>query len=66
MLLEQNWADEKELKDYEKQVRRELDETVEKIKKDPFPGPEELYTDVGITDGHYIRGVTMATTKHDP
>merc|ERR1711865_279993 len=38
MLLDQDWAQEKELKDYEKMVRRQIDEDVEKIKKDPFPG----------------------------
>ena len=66
MLLSQGWAQEKELKDYEKQVRKEVDEMVEKIKKDPFPEPKELLTDIGVTDGHYIRGVEYKDTIFDP
>lgn len=62
MLLERGWATDTELKDYEKQVRRNLDEEVEKIRNDPFPPKEELYTHVGSTKGHYIRGVNIETS----
>ena len=56
MLLENSWASEAELKDIEKKIRADIDADVEKIKGDPEPAPEDLYTDVGLGK-HYIRGV---------
>lgn len=45
-------------------VRRNIDEDVEKIKKDPFPGVEDLYTDIAVNnDDHYVRGVEHKLTK---
>ena len=64
MILDNSWAGASELKDYEKMVRRQMDEDVEKIKKDPFPGPEELYTDIAVNnDDHYVRGVEHKLTR---
>lgn len=46
MLLDNSWADEKELKDIEKKIRADIEADVEKIKNDPEPAPEELFTDI--------------------
>ena len=43
-------------KDIEKKIRADIDADVEKIKQDPEPSPEDLYTNVGIGK-HYIRGI---------
>ena len=56
LLLENSWATEAELKDIEKKIRAGIDADVEKIKQDPEPSPEDLYTHVGIGK-HYIRGI---------
>lgn len=46
MLLDNSWAEEKELKDIEKKIRADIEADVEKIKNDPEPAPEELFTDI--------------------
>ena len=56
LLLENSWATEAELKDIEKKIRADIDADVEKIKQDPEPTPEDLYSHVGIGK-HYIRGI---------
>ena len=56
LLLENSFASEAELKDIEKKIRADIDADVEKIKQDPEPTPEDLYTHVGIGK-HYIRGI---------
>lgn len=66
MLLEQGWATAEELKAFEKQVRKNLEDEVEKIRNDPWPVFEDLYDHVGVTDGHYIRGVEYKLSKHPP
>ena len=33
-------------------------------KKDPFPPISELYSDIGTTPEHYVRGVEYHLTKH--
>ena len=63
MLLENNWATDKELKEIEKDIRKNIDEDVKKLLNDPEPLPEDLYTHVG-TQKHYIRGVTHDLTSH--
>lgn len=63
MILERNWASEDELKAIEKEIRVRIDGEVEKIRNDPFPATEELYTHIGTTKEHYIRGVTIETSK---
>ncbi len=55
-ILENKWATEDELKDQEKKIRAEIEADVEKIKNDPEPTPEDLYSDVACTF-HPIRGV---------
>mmetsp|Transcript_3550 Transcript_3550/g.2330 ORF Transcript_3550/g.2330 Transcript_3550/m.2330 type:complete len:287 (+) Transcript_3550:369-1229(+) len=64
MLVEQGWAEEKELKDFEKKVRADLDNDVKKILADPFPGPEELYTEIQETKP-YVRGVEYKLSQLD-
>lgn len=59
MILAQKWATEDQLKDIEKDIRKRLEEEVEQCRKDPFPAKEELYTNIGVTKEHYIRGVTI-------
>ena len=56
LLLENSWAAESELKEIEKKIRADIEADVEKIKSDPEPSAEDLYTNVGFGD-HYIRGV---------
>jgi pyruvate dehydrogenase E1 component alpha subunit len=56
LLLENSWATEAELKDIEKKIRADIDADVEKIKQDPEPSPEDLYSHVGLGK-HYIRGI---------
>lgn len=57
MLIEFGWATDEELKETDKAIRKKLDEEYEQIKNDPFPKREDLYTDIGGTPQHYIRGV---------
>ena len=57
MLLEKKWATEEELKAIEKTIRKRLDEEVTQARKDPFPTKDDLYTHIGSTKEHYIRGV---------
>lgn len=56
LMLENSYATEAELKDIEKKIRADIDADVEKIKQDPEPYPEDLYTHVGLGK-HYIRGI---------
>lgn len=49
LLIEFNWATEDELKENEKQIRKQLDDEYEKIKNDPFPVKADLFTHIGVT-----------------
>ena len=64
MLVENSWATEKELKAIEKDVRRGIDEDVERLLKDPEPTAADLYTHIGGSK-HYVRGVTHDLTRHE-
>lgn len=66
MILGQKWSTEEALKEIEKNIRKRLDEEVEQIRNDPFPDPKELYTEIGTTPGHYIRGVNFETSIPNP
>ncbi|KAK9119584.1 hypothetical protein Scep_017677 [Stephania cephalantha] len=50
LILSHDVATEKELKDIEKEVRKEVDEAVAAAKESPMPDPSELFTDV------YVKG----------
>ena len=48
----------------EKEVKKEIDEAVEKSKSDPFPNEVSLYTDVYCDNqNHYIRGVELKDSR---
>ncbi|CAH9071299.1 unnamed protein product [Cuscuta europaea] len=46
LILAHDLATEKELKDIEKEVRKEVDEAITKAKESPMPDPSELFTNV--------------------
>ena len=54
-IIEQGWADEKELKAIEKEVRTELTASVKAAKAAAVPDAGELTTDVYIADGENAR-----------
>lgn len=56
LLLENSWAAESELKEIEKKIRADIEADVEKIKNDPEPTAEDLYSNIGFGK-HYVRGV---------
>ena len=56
IILENKLSDAKELKKIEKDIRKKIEDDVEKIKGDPEPTAEDLYTHVALGK-HYIRGV---------
>ncbi|CAM8953137.1 unnamed protein product [Rhodiola kirilowii] len=50
MILTHELSSEKELKDMEKEIRKEVDEAIAKAKESPMPDPSELFTNV------YVKG----------
>jgi pyruvate dehydrogenase E1 component alpha subunit len=63
MILENKMAEDKELKKIEKDIRKTIEDDVEKIKKDPMPGDEEMYSHIYKDQGHHIRGVEYHESK---
>ncbi|KAL5178912.1 Pyruvate dehydrogenase E1 component subunit alpha, mitochondrial [Glycine soja] len=59
LLLSHDIAAEKELKDIEKEVRKEVDEAIAKAKENPMPDPSDLFTIV------YIKGYGVETFGAD-
>lgn len=57
MLIEQEWATAEELKAFEKDVRKKLDAEVDQIRNDPWPTADDLIDHIGVSPGHFIRGV---------
>ena len=45
------------MKAIEKEIRAKIEKETEQIRKDPVPTAADLYTHVGVTKQHYIRGV---------
>lgn len=66
MILERKWASEEELKTIEKTIRTRIEQEVEQIRADPFPPVSELYTDIGVTKEHYVRGVEFGLSRAIP
>lgn len=64
MILENNWATEKELKEIEKKIRADIEADVAKLLNDPEPTFEDMYSHVTLAKP-YIRGVTHDLTQHD-
>ena len=56
IILKHSFATEKELKDIEKNIRKEITDDVEKIKKDPMPDEKNMYQYV-YQEPQLIRGV---------
>ncbi|KAF2559631.1 hypothetical protein F2Q68_00014089 [Brassica cretica] len=50
LLLSHDIATEKELKDIEKEVRKEVDDAVAQAKESPVPEPSELFTNMYVKD----------------
>lgn len=65
MILDNKWSTEEELKEQEKKIRADIEADVEKIKNDPEPTPEDLYSDVACTF-HPIRGVEYRLSQWEP
>lgn len=57
MIIENKWAEAAELKQIEKDIRKKLEDEAQKIRSDPVPTAADLYTNIGVTKQHYIRGV---------
>ncbi|XP_048318834.1 pyruvate dehydrogenase E1 component subunit alpha, mitochondrial [Ziziphus jujuba] len=51
LILAHDLATEKELKDTEKELRKEVDEAIAKAKESPMPDPSELFTNI------YVKGL---------
>ncbi|KAJ4974859.1 hypothetical protein NE237_008033 [Protea cynaroides] len=60
LILSHEIATEKELKDIEKNVRKEVDEAIAKAKESPMPDPSELWTNV------YVKGYGVEAFGPDP
>ena len=66
MILERKWAAPEELSAIEKNIRQRIEKEVEQIRGDPFPPVSELYTDIGVTKEHYVRGVEFGLSRAIP
>lgn len=66
MLIDFGWADADELKAFEKQARKNIEAEVAQIRNDPWPVEADLFKNVGVTDGHYMRGVQYENSIHPP
>jgi len=64
MLIEQGWATPEDLKAMEKEIRKALEAEVEQCRKDPFPTRDDLYTHIGATKEHYVRGVELGLSQN--
>ena len=59
-ILENDWATEAELKAIDKEIRKQVDQEVEKAKADEFPDNEELYDNITTPPPPHIRRVKTA------
>lgn len=67
LLVENSFATEKELKEIENGIRDSVEKDIEKIKTDPLPMLNELYTDIYVNnEPHFIRGVNFETSVTHP
>jgi len=67
IILDNSLATEKELKDIEKNIRANIEKDIEKIKTDPMPSINELYTHVYVNnEPHLIRGVEFEQSITEP
>ena len=67
VILDNSIATEQELKEIEKKIRAEIEKDIEKIKTDPMPAANELYTHVYVNnEPHFIRGIEYEQSITDP
>ncbi len=66
MIIEAGWSDAAELKQMEKDIRKQLEDEVAQIRNDPWPTEKELFSHIGATPGHFIRGVEYKNSIHPP
>ena len=67
IILDNSVATEQELKEIEKKIRAEIEKDIEKIKADPLPAANELYTHIyANNEPHYIRGIEYEQSVTDP
>lgn len=67
VILDNSVASEKELKEIEKKIRADIEKDIEKIKTDPFPYSNEIYTHVYVNnEPHFIRGVEYEHSITEP
>jgi len=58
LILTNNVATEKDMKEINKQIKKDIDVIVEKVKAEPFPDESEMYEDIHAPgETHFIRGV---------
>ena len=62
LILKHSAANEKEMKQIERDIKKRIDEEVEQIKKDPRPGPEDLFTDIYHGESQYIRNLDFPSS----
>lgn len=62
LILTHSVATENELLQIEKEIKQRVDEDVEKIKKDPYPEPKELLTDIYEGKSYYIRNLDIPSS----
>ncbi|XWS22535.1 hypothetical protein CRYUN_Cryun29cG0044800 [Craigia yunnanensis] len=61
LILSHDLASEKELKDIEKEVRKEVDDAIAQAKESPMPEPSELFTNVHVKGlGAEMRKIHLA------
>jgi len=67
IILDNSVATEQELKEIEKKIRADIEKDIEKIKTDPFPSSNELYTHIYVdNEPHFIRGVEYEQSITEP
>lgn len=59
-MLEHSVATEKEIKEIDKAIKKDIEAATKKAKASPFPDVKELYSNSYVdNDNHYIRGVEV-------
>ena len=62
VIIDNKFATEADLKQWDKDIKKSIDEDIEKIKQDPEPDFEDLYSHVGIGPQD-IRGVEYRLSR---
>lgn len=59
LIVDNKVASEEDLKEIERTLKKEVDETVEKARADPYPDVEDLLRDVYIEEANDKRNITL-------